>query len=383
MNTERALDEVLEVTNRADLREVGGSHAHKGIDFQRYWAVARMVELEQNGASDFLLLFEAIQDVAELDSCTNPTSIRVYQVKKKDNDRWSWNDLTSLKKPTPSTVQDFEKIRQSPLGKLYVSVIAIASLTCEGLFVSNATCDLELMLDSGIRVCDTMHCNLASLANPHRDLLVQGLKVLHSNGDHKPDPGKITLQKVHIPPGDPYTFVVGEMHKFLDARYPKHAGQARSLVDTLIARISPLGARTEFCLTFDEMRKERGYSHSDFLLALTKLAHVPDEDDLLRDVCGKLFIEGLDLTTSCSMHLAMGVIQTDRLLGRTNKMADELDMDCDEWLLRNALTPPLLPKFEQACAEIGDKHSAFHPAELMAHLVMRVVKKCVDQISED
>ena len=58
-----------------------------------------MVELEQSNAPDFLLLFEAVQDVTELDSISDPTKAVVYQVKKKDTGTWSWSVLTGTSAP--------------------------------------------------------------------------------------------------------------------------------------------------------------------------------------------------------------------------------------------------------------------------------------------
>ena len=92
-----AITDLLSVVNDTVLAETGGGHGQKGIDFQRYWTIHHMIELENSGVEDFLILIEAVQDVAELDSCTSPTSICLYQVKKKDRKEWSWNELTKLK----------------------------------------------------------------------------------------------------------------------------------------------------------------------------------------------------------------------------------------------------------------------------------------------
>lgn len=104
----------------------------------------RIFELEQSGATDFLLLFESIQDIAELDSSSNgPTLIRIYQVKKKDRNEWSWKELTGLPKPKSRQMrlffdpQELSKVKESPLGKLYASVIAFRNIASEGHFVSN------------------------------------------------------------------------------------------------------------------------------------------------------------------------------------------------------------------------------------------------------
>src|SRR4051794_26588200 len=132
------IETVLRIANDKTLSETGGGHNQKGVDFQRYWSVMRMFELESDGVSDFLFLFETIQDVAVLDSPTNPATITVYQVKKKDRKEWTWSALTGLNAPGKKTKPDGSKVTESPLGKLYLGVRACEGLTTEGYFVSNA-----------------------------------------------------------------------------------------------------------------------------------------------------------------------------------------------------------------------------------------------------
>jgi hypothetical protein len=100
MNNNHSCDEIWAVATRKDLAETGGSHNEKGKEFQRHWAVMRMFEIEEKGTEDFLFLFESIQDIAEFDSATNPSSVQIYQVKKKDRKEWTWNDLTGLTAPS-------------------------------------------------------------------------------------------------------------------------------------------------------------------------------------------------------------------------------------------------------------------------------------------
>jgi hypothetical protein len=153
------MQEVLEISNKTGLFETGGGHGQKGVDFQRYWAVLRMIELEQTGAKDFLLLFESIQDIAEFDSATTPTSVKIYQIKKKERSEWTWTQLTKLPvlKPTIGTKKkkkikvNKDKFGESPLGKLYLSVIAFQKLQSSGRFISNAGCDVELLGGEGVK----------------------------------------------------------------------------------------------------------------------------------------------------------------------------------------------------------------------------------------
>jgi hypothetical protein len=112
------IEEVFKVANNKELAETGGGHNQKGVDFQRAWALTRMFELEKSGEQDFLFLFEAIQDIAELDSSDSPSLIRIYQVKKKDRGEWKWNELTNLLGPDTKKIakQLPSDIKNSPLG---------------------------------------------------------------------------------------------------------------------------------------------------------------------------------------------------------------------------------------------------------------------------
>jgi hypothetical protein len=185
--------EILEITNNKDLSETGGGHNQKGIEFQRNWALLRMFELESDEQADFLLLFEAVQDVAVLDSTLAPTKIDIYQVKKKDRNEWTWASLTSLhtpqlgkqsKKPKP-----LDSVVVSPVGKLYAALRAFKLLPVTARFVSNAGCDL-LMAD-GTNAATSLPVNMAALPPHFRDLLVESLATIHVKDEPSPDLSKI------------------------------------------------------------------------------------------------------------------------------------------------------------------------------------------------
>lgn len=133
MSLSPLVDEVVHVANNKDIAETGGGHTQKGVDFQRYWAIQRMVELEQSKSPDFLLLFEAIQDIAELDSVAAPTSITVYQVKKKDRKEWAWREITGLPTPPKAHPVTKEKVTASPIGKSITHTHVLATWSTSSL----------------------------------------------------------------------------------------------------------------------------------------------------------------------------------------------------------------------------------------------------------
>ncbi|MBK7955405.1 MAG: DUF4297 domain-containing protein [Candidatus Accumulibacter sp.] len=244
------MEEVFRVANCKNLAETGGGHNQKGVNFQRAWALARMFELEREGVDDFLFLFEAIQDVAELDSSLSPSSIRVYQVKKKDRGEWSWRELTKLLEPSSkkSGAQSPSVIKDSMIGKLYSAVVAFKELKSSGRFISNVGCDLPLQGQAN--AATSLACDLSRLEAGHLQLLSKGLETLHEAESLPPRPSLIHVEKVPIHPDSPSTHLRGIAVSFLSERSPKHAGQATALVDALLAAIGPLGAKTDWVWLF-------------------------------------------------------------------------------------------------------------------------------------
>lgn len=368
------IGEVFQVATNKELTEAGGGHGQKGVDFQRAWALSRMFEIEDSGAADFLFLFEAIQDVAVLDSPTNPKSIQIYQVKKKDRKEWEWSSLTELHDPTKkSKPKDPSAISSSPIGKLYSSVIAFKSLQSSGGFVSNAGANLPLA--SGGNAATSVSCDLSQLSSDHLTLLEKGLKTLHDSGQSVPNPALISIEKVNLPADDPANQLVGIAVSFLSKRSPRHAGQAKALVDALLAEIGPLGAKTDSCVSFEELRQQRGYARSDFIDALSALETLPDMLAVLYDWLDKLNMEGgIDFMLATSTKVAGGRIFTRKLMGGEDPAVTALIEDCDSWIATNPPGSDLSPYLQKARAQLEPLHPSFKSAELIAHFLLRAIK---------
>ncbi|WNM61712.1 dsDNA nuclease domain-containing protein [Candidatus Nitrospira neomarina] len=378
-----SLSEILEVINRDDLTEVGGGHNQKGVDFQRYWGMMKIVELEEENAEDFLLLFEALQDIAVLDSCITPKTICIYQVKKKDRNEWKWAELTALPSPkTPGKRSSTKKVplikvKNSPLGKLYRSVIAFKTLKSTGHFVSNAGCDLPL--EDGTNAATSLPCALLSLAKDHRELLSKSLKTIRASGDPAIKLSAIHIERTNIPVNDPGTYLVGRVNTFLTKRSPLHAGQARALVESLMAKISPLGARTDTCKTPDEVRRQHGYSKDDFVDALDTLNQVPDLLLHLEDWLTKLNQEGMGIMDITSIRVAATVIYRRQVMGAKSIEAECLIVDCESWLNLHSSPNDLIPYLQQAYNDLASKYPLIKKPELFAYFMLQAIKKCVAQ----
>lgn len=376
--------ELLLVANKPGLTETGGGHGAKGVDFQRWWAVLRMVELEHANEPDFMLLFEAVQDVTELDSANTPTHARIYQVKKKDRGEWSWSVLTGTTAPpkkskaanSKAAIPTFTKVSESALGKLQLSLSAFNKLPVEAYFISNAGCDIPLA--TGGNAATSMPCALADFAPEHAQLLTQALHSLSATGSPVPDLTKLKLKKVAIHPDEPSSHVIKSALALLMDRSPPHAGQAASFVESLVTKISPLGRHTDTCSSFDELAKQRGFSRQDFLSALGALETIPDHSAYLSDWLIQLQKEGMDFMVVTAIRAEAARVMREQLTGATLPAVQPLHDFCDAWLDSNKRGPDLRPYFEAALAALRKEFSGFRDAELLARFAMRAIKTCVD-----
>ncbi|EHP87722.1 dsDNA nuclease domain-containing protein [Methylorubrum extorquens] len=377
------LDEIVGVFGDAEIGETGGGHGQKGVEYQRNWAIVQMFVLEEQGVTDFLFLFEAIQDIAVLDSPNSPKKIDLYQIKKKDRGEWSWAGLTKLHHPPDPTKKTKSKtkakpltdVANSPLGKLHSAVHSFNLLDSSGRFISNAGCDIAMA--DGSNAATSLPVALASLPAHLSSLLTAAFITLHKNGAAPPDLSKLVLEKADLPVDSTSTFTIGKAHAFLAKRSPKHAGQSQSFVDSLLAKIGPLGTRTAKCSTFEEMKSQHGYTRDEFVEALGALEGVIDIDYYLNAWLLQLQQEGMGILEVTSIRAAVTGIYRRQVMGKGLPEEVHIASACDEWLLTHEDPPKLMPFFKESLLYLLSKFPFSKPAELQAHFALRAINKCV------
>lgn len=383
MNT--ALDEVVLALGNPDTAESGGAHNQKGIEFQKNWAIVKMFALKEKAAIDFLFLFEAIQDVAILNSSTAPTSIEVFQVKKKDRMEWTWASLTNLHVPDDPSKKAKSKVKKtkplegvagSPLGKLFASLASLKTLENSGSFISNVGCNL--VLASGGNVATSLPVALSELPSHFTELLHAALDSVHKLGSVKADLSKVLLEKVDVPVDDAQTYTIGIVHKYLDKVSPLHAGQARSFVESLLAKLGPLGAKTAKATTIEEMRTRHGYSLEQLNAALGDLQQTPDIDFHLKQWLDQLAKEGFAFWEISQIRAAATAIFSRKLFGSPLPADVEISECCDSWLGINKIGTNLMPAFKSGTDHLRAEFSSAKKAELQAHFLLKAIEQCVD-----
>lgn len=81
----------------APLAEEGGSISADRFDYQKNWALARLLTLHQ-GSGNYVLLCELHEDIAVLDCPDQPSSAAFYQIKTSAKSAWTLRKLTNRRK---------------------------------------------------------------------------------------------------------------------------------------------------------------------------------------------------------------------------------------------------------------------------------------------
>jgi hypothetical protein len=272
--------------------EVGGGYGQKGVDFQRYWAISRIIELVDSNEPDFLILFESLQDIVEFDCADSPTMARVYQLKAKGIGEWSWKALTALPAEPRKKKNSTEKTTpmpfvESPIGKLASTLAELNTFQCEGIFVSNLGCKAEM--ENGSFAGSIRICKFSELSKQLRDQIAPELQKLK-----RPVPMEsLHLHKTDLSVEDPDTHVLGKVNSYLMKVAPKHVGQSKSFADSLFALLSKRGRKTDPPSNFAELVSTRGYSRTQFMSAVDDLRSIPNQQEVVDSWLHYLMIGGM------------------------------------------------------------------------------------------
>lgn len=251
------------------LHDFGGPHGSKGHDFAAFWVILRLTELEGQSQQDYVFVCEYMQDVAEFDSSTHPTSIQLFQLKKKEDGYWEVPGLTG--QSGKSKVPKVDK----PLWKLLKHVRAVKLSKASGAFISNAK--FKVPLASGQASVNDTRIGLQLLDDAHTDALRNAVAKAEGLKAEDVDLSVIELRSEAIAINDLQRHANGVMLEFLSGISPQHAGQAASLVETLYVRIKAKARRTEKCSSWQELMERRGFSRASFQKAIQGLELLPDK----------------------------------------------------------------------------------------------------------
>lgn len=250
-------------------REVGGSQAAQGLDFQRDWSICKLLELHSSG-KDYVIICEHHDDVLVLDSDDESSMIEFYQVKKKKGGKpYTIHDL--IKK-----IDKKKNEKSSILSKLYTNKILFEDKTKSLNLVSNAalSCsDVEISAQGSICVDNLSESDISRIR--------EHLKLAH-NLTEDPDFRKITYYiQTQLSPEDPLPYLKGKIIDFLGNINPekKYAPSAiQAMYTALFGEIKRRGTHQSSYGSFEEFKEKKGISKKSFQKMVSDMGTTKDYD---------------------------------------------------------------------------------------------------------
>lgn len=129
-------------------RENSGSISSNRFDFQKNWAICKLIELTHSNI-DFLLAFEYHEDIIIFDASDSPNKIDFFQIKTKNKGAYTLNEI--LKKSKTKTSEG-----DSILGKLFQNKLNFDQETNSLNIISNTTLNISDKKNNAVICCNEL-----------------------------------------------------------------------------------------------------------------------------------------------------------------------------------------------------------------------------------
>lgn len=249
----------LDILNDSLTKERGGRHGGKGHEFQRYWALCHLLQVDLE-KDDYLLLLEFIEDVAVMNSEIAPDQMELFQLKKKERGSIKWTKTTLAKPP---------KDGKSILAKLHDSKSIAKNETAAIAFVSNVPVELKLGSGddpTGLSEFSANQIETGLLADLRSSVAKElGCYVSEIDFDN------LKFIRSPLAMDDLENHATGRVSTFLAEKFPDHSLRADVLCKAIYSEIKVKATSTEEATNFGELKRIRGISKQQFsaMVALT------------------------------------------------------------------------------------------------------------------
>lgn len=258
--------------------EIGGRHAIKGFSFQVWLAVLEALRAHRK-PGDYAVVLEWQQDIALLNSSTEPTTVRFVQLKKNESSlKWTLPRLLAVEKPEDEAANDLsaggqndaavataagkgntskkskaKQAKPSILAKLYVHRRRFSDLTKAGLvFASDASFEVPQAAGGPVMVSSVALSALPDAAK--KDIEAKLRAQLDVPSEEAIELDDFELLVTDCPVVNPHKFVAGECAEMQLATGLELSGKATLLAVLVIASYVNLrAASTRHAKNFPEL----------------------------------------------------------------------------------------------------------------------------------
>lgn len=242
-------------------RETSGSRTSNRYDYQKNWALCKLIELHEV-QSDYLLLLDYHEDIIVLDGEIEPNTAEFFQVKTKKQGNWTINALARQPNKKKGGAD-------SILGKLYSSHRLCDSGARRLQFVSNQGLAAKLNDSSdGLLKCEISFNDLCAKDKEKIHFALEGENPAFCDIDGL---SKLYIYRADLSLDDHESHTKGKLVTFFETRYPGIEVSITAIYRALFDEIRrKTNVEVTFC-NFSELRQAKGLGKSDIQTAI-KLA---------------------------------------------------------------------------------------------------------------
>lgn len=316
-------------------RENSGSSSSNRFDFQKNWALCKILELHEQ-PDDYLVTLEFHDDVIVFDSSENPGKISFYQVKTNKSANWTINSLIKRKKGKDGNLLN------SHLGKLYEHIEKFDGSVASLNFVTNNK--IKGKLSTGTKCEETLGFCCRDLEKNELDKVIQSLKEEHSLNTLK-DFSKITYFKLGELSIDKHSELTKiKLAEYIEKHLPHVKYQISPLYKSIFDEIRKKSNVEHSIIDFGELKRYKSVSRNDFDSYLEVLESSNSINDLLLSIESRLNAENADFSLikkfrkNSKLYEIKKMTYNDRPLKNIEKEIKQAisKIDCDLGLIESA-----------------------------------------------
>lgn len=235
-------------------RENSGSRSSNRFDYQKDWAIVKLLELHKTG-QDYLLVMDYYDDIIVLDSEVDPKKMEFFQIKTSGTN-WTLPKLLKRNKgergPLPSII-----------GKMYGCKLQFPEHTLSINFVSNTYLKVDLK-DKKSSSLTKKEMPFADICDKKLSQIIHQIKEEHSLTED-PEFIELTFYKVSdININDREPYVRGKLSDFLEELNPQGTFKPSLAYKSLFDEVKRKNNYEGYIGDFDELSKQKGISRREF-----------------------------------------------------------------------------------------------------------------------
>ncbi|MDQ0228855.1 DUF4297 domain-containing protein [Metabacillus malikii] len=235
-------------------RENSGSRSANRFDYQKDWAILKLIELHKTG-EDYLLVMDYYDDIVIFDSESDPKNMEFFQIKTSGGN-WTLNKLLKRKKGESGLLP-------SIIGKMYGCKLQFPNHTLSLNFVSNSFLSIDLK-DKKTKSLTKRDIPFSEICDKKLAIIINQIKEEHSLTE-VPDFLELTFFKVSdLILNDREIYVRGKLSDFLEELNPKGTFKISLVYNTLFDEVKRKNNFEGNIANFDELSQRKGIGRSHF-----------------------------------------------------------------------------------------------------------------------